>query len=256
MKAIQVSQTGGPEVLQYMDVADPSPGPGQALVELRAIGVNYTDVYTRCGMNPPTLPVIPGLEGAGVVVEVGEGVIEVAPGDLVAYASAPRSYAEKVVAPSWRLVKLPQGLDAEAGAAAMLQGMTAHYLCHSAYPLKQGDTLLVHAGAGGTVLLLIQMAKSLGARVITTVSTEAKAQLAQEAGANHTILYTQQDFEEEVRGSRTVPVSRWYTNRWVRPPSIRAWPVWAAGATSLRSAIPAAGCLRWTRLFSTEGRSS
>ena len=199
MKAIQVSQTGGPEVLQYMDVADPSPGPGQALVELRAIGVNYTDVYTRCGMNPPTLPVIPGLEGAGVVVEVGEGVTEVAPGDLVAYASAPRSYAEKVVAPSWRLVKLPQGLDAEAGAAAMLQGMTAHYLCHSAYPLKQGDTLLVHAGAGGTVLLLIQMAKSLGARVITTVSTEAKAQLAQEAGANHTILYTQQDFEEEVK---------------------------------------------------------
>ena len=199
MKAIQVSQTGGPEVLQYMDVADPSPGPGQALVELRAIGVNYTDVYTRCGMNPPTLPVIPGLEGAGVVVEVGEDVTEVAPGDLVAYASAPRSYAEKVVSPSWRLVKLPQGLDAEAGAAAMLQGMTAHYLCHSAYPLKQRDTLLVHAGAGGTVLLLIQMAKSLGARVITTVSTEAKAQLAQEAGANHTILYTQQDFEEEVK---------------------------------------------------------
>ena len=199
MKAIQVSQTGGPEVLQYVDVADPSPGPGQALVDLRAVGVNYTDVYTRSGQNPPTLPVIPGLEGAGVVAEVGEGVTEVAPGDLVAYASAPRSYAEKVAAPSWRLVKLPDGLDAEAGAAAMLQGMTAHYLCHSAYPLKQGNTALIHAGAGGTGLLLIQMAKSLGARVITTVSTEAKAQLAQEAGADHTILYTKQDFEEEVK---------------------------------------------------------
>ena len=199
MKAIQVSQTGGPEVLEYTDVADPSPGPGQALVELRAIGVNYTDVYTRSGMNPVTLPVVPGQEGAGVVAEVGEGVTEVAPGDLVAYASAPRSYAEKVVAPSWRLVKLPEGLDAEAGAAAMLQGMTAHYLCHSAYPLKPGDTLLVHAGAGGTGLLLIQIAKFLGARVITTVSTEAKARLAQEAGADHTILYTQQDFEEEVK---------------------------------------------------------
>ena len=199
MKAIQVSQTGGPDVLQYVDVADPNPGPGQALVELQAIGVNYTDVYTRSGMNPPTLPVVPGLEGAGVVAEVGEGVTEVAPGDLVAYASAPRSYAEKVVAPSWRLVKLPDGLDAEAGAAAMLQGMTAHYLCHSACPLKPGDTALVHAGAGGTGLLLIQMAKALGARVITTVSTEAKAQLAQEAGADHTILYTKQDFEEEVK---------------------------------------------------------
>ncbi|MCZ6788661.1 MAG: quinone oxidoreductase [Chloroflexi bacterium] len=199
MKAIQVSQTGGPEVLQYVDVTDPSPGPGQALVELQAIGVNYTDVYTRSGMGPATLPVVPGQEGAGVVAEVGEGVTEVAPGDLVAYASAPRSYAEKVVAPSWRLVKLPDGLDAEAGAAAMLQGMTAHYLCHSAYPLKPGDTALIHAGAGGTGLLLIQMAKSLGARVITTVSTEAKAQLAQEAGADHTILYTQQDFEEEVK---------------------------------------------------------
>ena len=199
MKAIQVSQTGGPEVLQYVDVADPNPGPGQALVELQAIGVNYTDVYTRSGMNPPTLPVIPGLEGAGVVAEVGEGVTEVAPGDLVAYASAPQSYAEKVVAPSRRLVKLPDGLDAEAGAAAMLQGMTAHYLCHSAYPLKPGDTALIHAGAGGTGLLLIQMSKSLGARVITTVSTEAKAQLAQEAGADHTILYTKQDFEEEVK---------------------------------------------------------
>ena len=199
MKAIQVSKAGGPEVLEYTDAADPSLGPGQALVELQAIGVNYTDVYTRSGMNPATLPVVPGLEGAGVVAAVGEGVTEVAPGDLVAYASVPRSYAEKVIAQSWRLVKLPDGLDAEAGAAAMLQGMTAHYLCHSAYPLKPGDTLLVHAGAGGTGLLLIQMAKSLGARVITTVSTEAKAQLAREAGADHTILYTKQDFEEEVK---------------------------------------------------------
>ena len=200
MKSVQLLETGGPEVLRYVDVPDPAPGPGQALVELKAIGVNYTDVYTRSGLNPPALPAIPGVEGAGVVSQVGEGVSEVSAGDLVAYSSVPASYAEKVVAPSWRLVKLPDGVDAEAGAATMLQGMTAHYLCYSTYPLKSSDTAVVHAGAGGVGLLLIQMAKWLGARVIATVSTEAKARLAKEAGADHAIIYTEQDFAEEVQG--------------------------------------------------------
>ena len=199
MKAIQHSEHGGTEVLQYVDVADPRPGPGQALVELKAIGVNFTDTYTRTGVRPTPLPAIPGVEGAGVVSQLGEGVTEVAVGDLVAYSNVMNSYAERVVAPSWRLVKLPEGMDAQTGATAILQGMTAHYLCNTTYPLKRGDTALIHAGAGGIGLLLIQTAKSLGASVITTVSTEAKAQLAREAGADHTIIYTEQDFEEEVK---------------------------------------------------------
>ena len=199
MKAVQLSETGGPEVLRYVDVPDPRPGPGQAVVELKAIGVNYTDVYTRSGLNPPAaLPAIPGLEGAGIVAEVGEGTLEVAPGDLVTYSSVPSSYAEKVIAPASRLVKLPEGMDAETGAAVILQGLTAHYLCHATYPISSGDTVLVHAGAGGVGLLLIQMAKWLGARVIATVSTEAKAQLVMETGADHAIIYTRSDFAEEV----------------------------------------------------------
>ncbi|MDO8751868.1 MAG: quinone oxidoreductase [Dehalococcoidia bacterium] len=199
MKAVQISKTGGPEVLKYVDVPDPRPGPGQALVEIKAVGVNYTEVYTRSGLYPPALPVIPGGEAAGVVAQVGSGVTEVAVGDLVAYTGGSQSYAEKAVVPAWRLVKLPRGLDAEAGAAVMLQGMTAHYLCHSTYPLKPGHTALVHAAAGGVGLLLTQMAKSLGATVIGTVSTEAKAKLAREAGADHVINYSSQDFEQEVK---------------------------------------------------------
>ncbi|MBI2871885.1 MAG: quinone oxidoreductase [Chloroflexi bacterium] len=199
MKAVQVQNAGGPEVLKYVDAQEPQPGPKQALVELKAIGVNYTDVYTRSGLTPTSLPTIPGVEGAGVVVRTGEGVSEVAVGDLVAYTGVPGSYAQKVVAPSWRLVKLPKGIDAETGAATMLQGMTAHYLCYTTYPLAPGDTALVHAGAGGVGLLLVQMCKWLGARVITTVSTEAKAQLAREAGADQVVIYTEQDFETEVK---------------------------------------------------------
>ncbi len=200
MKAVQISQTGGPEVLEYRDVADPVPGPGQALVDIGASGVNYMDVYARsgAGMNPPSLPAILGGEGAGVVSQVGEGVTEVAVGDLVAYTGAGSSYAEKVVVPSWRLVQMPDGLDAEAGAAAMLQGMTAHYLCYATYPLKPGDACLVHAAAGGVGLLLTQMAKALGATVIGTVSTEEKAELARGAGADHVINYAEQDFAAEV----------------------------------------------------------
>ena len=196
MKAIQLSETGGPEVLQYVDVPEPEPGAGQAIVELNAAGVNYMDVIARTGANNPTLPLIPGGEGSGIVVKVGEGVSEVAVGDRVAYTGAGMSYAEKVCVPSWRLVKVPDGMDIEVGAAAMLQGMTAHYLAHSTYALNSGDTALVHSGAGGVGLLLIQMAKMAGAQVITTVSTDGKAEIAKGAGADHAILYA--DFAAEV----------------------------------------------------------
>ena len=198
MKAIQITQFGGPEVLKYTDVAYPSPGPGQALVDIKASGVNYMDVYARSGLNAPSLPAIPGGEGAGVVAQVGEDVTEVQVGDLVAYTGAGASYAEKVVVPSWRLVKLPEGLGVDSAAAVMLQGMTAHYLCYSTYPLKQGDTCLVHAAAGGVGLLLTQMAKSLGAMVIGTVSTADKAKFALDVGADHVINYVEEDFGEEV----------------------------------------------------------
>ena len=197
MKAVQVSVAGGPEVLEYVDMPDPEPGEGEALVELNAAGVNYMDVYMRSGANNPTLPVILGGEGSGVVVKVGSGVSEVAVGDRVAYTGAGRSYAERVVVPSWRLIKVPDDMDIELGAASMLQGMTAHYLSHSTYPLGEGDTALVHSGAGGVGLLLIQMAKMRGATVITTVSTQEKADLAMGAGADHAVLYTEQDFSEE-----------------------------------------------------------
>ncbi len=198
MKAVQVSQTGGPEVLEYRDVADPVAGPGQAVVDLQASGVNYMDVYLRSGANQPQLPVIPGGEGAGVVTEVGEGVTEVEVGDVVTYTGAGSSYAERVVVPSWRLVKMPEGLDAEVGAAVMLQGMTAHYLCYSTYPLKPGDVCIVHSAAGGVGLLLTQMSKALGATVIATVSTEEKAELARGAGADRVINYAELDFAAEV----------------------------------------------------------
>lgn len=199
MKAIQITETGGPQVMKYIDLPDPEPGAGQALVDIQAVGVNFTDVYGRAGVNPPAaLPWIPGVEGAGVVSAVGDGVTDVAVGDVVAYSSVPSSYAEKVVVPAVQLVKMPDGLDAEAGATAMLQGMTAHYLCHSTYPIQPGDVALVHAGAGGVGLILTQMVKALGGVVISTVSTEAKAQLSREAGADHVINYVEEDFEARV----------------------------------------------------------
>jgi NADPH2:quinone reductase len=198
MKAVQITETGGPEVLKYIDVPDPTPGAGQALIDVQAIGVNFTEVYSRKGMNPPALPSILGGEASGVVTQVGEGVTEVAVGDLVAYSGVPNSYAEKVVAPAARLVKLPDGVNAEQGAGIMLQGMTAHYLCHSTYPIKQGETAIVHAGAGGVGLILTQMVKFLGGTVISTVSTDEKAALSREAGADHVIKYTEQDFEADV----------------------------------------------------------
>jgi NADPH2:quinone reductase len=199
MKAILVKQPGGPEALELTDVPTPQPGPKQVLVRIAACGVNFIDVYFRTGLYKADLPITIGNEAAGIVEAVGPEVTEVAPGDRVAYAMVRGSYAEYHVVPSWQLVKIPEGLDFQHAAAAMLQGMTAHYLTHSTYPLKSGDTCLVHAGAGGTGGLIIQMAKMRGARVLSTVSTGDKAKIAREHGADETILYTQQEFDAEVK---------------------------------------------------------
>ena len=199
MKAIQIHSTGGPEVLQLADLPIPEPGPGQVLVRIEATGVNFIEIYFRKGVYKASLPITPGSEGAGTVEELGPGVTGFAAGDAVASTSFAGSYAEYALVPAAQLVKVPQGLSLESAAAVMLQGMTAHYLSHSTYPLKSGETALVHAGAGGVGLLLTQMAVQLGARVITTVSTAEKAELSREAGASEVILYTEQDFEAEVK---------------------------------------------------------
>jgi NADPH2:quinone reductase len=199
MKAIRVNQFGGPEVLSYEEVALPEPGPGEARVRLEAVGVNFIDIYHRTGLYKSPLPFTPGMEGAGVVDAVGPGITDLCVGDRVAYAMTQGAYAEDAVAPAWKLVPLPAEVDSRTAAAVMLQGMTAHYLTHSTYPLKPGDAALVHAAAGGTGLLIVQMAKLRGARVIGTVSTEAKAALAKAAGADEVVLYTQADFETEVK---------------------------------------------------------
>ncbi len=209
MKAIRIHTPGGPEALQFDDVAEPTAGAGQAVVKLAAAGVNYIDVYFRTGAYKAPLPLIIGLEGAGTVSAVGQGVTDVKAGDTVAWTGVPGSYAQMTAVPADRLVKLPAGVAPKDGAAAMLQGMTAHYLVKSSYPLKKGDTCLVHAAAGGVGLLLCQMGKMLGATVIGTVSTEEKAALAKGAGAAHVILYSKQDFEPEVKritGGRGVDV--------------------------------------------------
>ena len=209
MKCIQVKTPGGPEAMQLVDVPTPTPGPKQALVRIAASGVNFIDVYFRTGAYKADLPLTPGSEAAGTVEAVGPDVTEVAPGDRVAYAMTRGSYAEYAVVPSWQLVKIPSHVDFATAAGAMLQGMTAHYLTHSTYPLKSGDTCLVHAAAGGAGGLTVQMAKMLGARVFGTVSTEEKARIARGHGADETILYTQQDFEAEVKrltGGRGVDV--------------------------------------------------
>ena len=200
MKAIRIHEIGGPEVIRYEDCPDPTPGPDQALINVEAIGVNFTDVSTRSGANPPaTLPMTPGIEAAGVVSTVGGDVTEVKVGETVAYWGVMGSYAQQVAIPANRLVKIPDGLDARTGAAVMVQGLTAHYLAYSTYSLKPGDSVLVHAGAGGTGLLLIQMAKRARAYVFATVSTEEKAALAREHGADTAIIYTREDFEEKVK---------------------------------------------------------
>ena len=199
MKAVRVHKCGGPEVLSYDDIPMPEPKGGEARVKIEAIGLNFIDVYQRTGLYPLPTPFTLGMEGAGVVDAVGDGVTEVKKGDRVAYAMIPGAYAEYAIVPAAKLAPLPANIDAKTAAGLMLQGMTAHYLTRSTYPLKRGETALVHAAAGGVGLLLVQTAKITGARVIGTVSTEAKAQLAKETGADEVILYTQADFLAEVK---------------------------------------------------------
>jgi NADPH2:quinone reductase len=199
MKAIQIHTTGGPEVLQLVELPIPVPGPGQVLVRVEATGVNFIEIYFRKGVYKATLPVTLGSEAAGTVEELGTGVTGFAAGDSVVSTSVIGSYAEYALVPAAQLVKVPEGVSLETAAAAILQGMTAHYLAISTFPLKKGDTALVHAGAGGVGLLLTQIAARIGARVITTVSTKSKAGLSREAGASDVILYTEQDFEAEVK---------------------------------------------------------
>jgi NADPH2:quinone reductase len=199
MKAVRVHQPGGPEALKYEDVPKPAPAQGQALVKLEAAGVNFVDIYNRSGLYKNPAPFVVGQEGAGVVESVAPGVTDVKAGDRVVYTGVPGAYAEFAAVPASRLVKLPLGVDSREAAAVFLQGMTAHYLSHTTYPLKAGDSALVHAAAGGVGLLLVQMAKMRGARVIGTVSTEDKAALARQAGADEVINYATHDFEAEVK---------------------------------------------------------
>ena len=199
MKAVWIEQTGGPEMLRFGDRPVPEPGAGEVLVRLSAAGVNYTDISQRSGSNKIPLPAVLGSEGAGTVERTAENVSGLKPGDRVAYAMVRGSYAEYAVVPAKMLVKIPAEISFHTAAAAMLQGMTAHYLSHSTFPLKSGHTAVVHAAAGGTGRLLVQMAVLLGVRVIGTAGTEAKAALAREAGASDAILYGEQDWVEEVK---------------------------------------------------------
>jgi len=199
MKHIQVSKVGGPEELKLVESPKPAPGSGRALVRIAASGVNFIDVYFRTGLNKADLPFTPGSEASGTVDSVGPGVTVVKPGDRVAYAMARGSYAEYALVPADQLVPLPKEVDFNTAAAALLQGMTAHYLTHSTYPLKPGDKCLVHAAAGGAGRLVVQMAKMLGATVYGTVGTDAKAAVAKEAGVDEAIVYTRDDFAVEVK---------------------------------------------------------
>ncbi len=199
MKAIQVQQTGGPEALTVVDIPVPKLKANEAVVKIAAVGVNFIDVYFREGRYPAALPFVDGQEAAGVVTEVGEQVKSVKPGDRVVYTGILGAYAEYAAVPAERLVRVPAALDNRQAAAVMLQGMTAHYLVNSTYPLKRGETALIHAAAGGVGLLLVQMASNLGAHVIGTAGSEEKAKLAREAGADDVIVYTEQDFEAETK---------------------------------------------------------
>lgn len=200
MKAVRVHEYGGPEALRYDDVDPPAPGRGEVLIRMAFSGVNYLDVQYRTGRaKAPALPFVAGSEGAGTVTAIGDGVTDLHVGDRVAYAMLLGTYAEYAIAPATRLVPLPAHVDLQAAAAAMLQGMTAHYLTHSTYPLGPGDTALVHAAAGGVGSLIVQAARLRGARVIATAGTDAKAEIARAAGASEVIVYTRQDFETEVR---------------------------------------------------------
>lgn len=199
MKAVRIEQFGGLEALRIQDIPLPEPGEGEARVKIEVIGVNFLDIYQRIGRYQGSLPFTLGQEAAGIVDAVGPNVMDVRPGDRVAYAMVQGSYAEYTIVPARKLVPIPNSFDASQAVAAMVQGLTAHYLTFSTYALKAGETALVHAAGGGTGGLLVQVAKRRGARVIGTVSTEEKAKLAREAGADEVILYTQTDFEAEVK---------------------------------------------------------
>jgi len=199
MKAIQVARVGGPEVLTLVDLPIPEPKPNETVVQIKAAGVNFIDVYFREGRYPAPLPFIIGQEAAGIVIATGSEVTNVRLGERVAYAGVLGCYAQYAAVPHDRLVTIPDQLDFNQAAAAMLQGMTAHYLSHSTYPIKQGETALIHAAAGGVGLLLVQMCKLLGARVLATAGSEEKAQLARDAGADEVIIYSRQDFETETK---------------------------------------------------------
>ena len=200
MKAIRIHKHGGPEIMVFEEAPAPTPGRGEAIVQVHVSGVNFVDTYYRAGLyKPPALPCTLGTEAAGVVTAIGDGVENIRVGDRVAYATTLGSYAEFAAVPAWKLATLPPSLGFDAGAAIMLQGMTAHYLCYSTYVLRSGDIALVHAGAGGVGQLLIQIARRLGARVLATAGTPQKAELARAAGAHDTILYSSQDFESEVK---------------------------------------------------------
>ena len=199
MKAIRVHETGGPEVLRLEEVEAPEPGRGEVRVRVEAAGLNFIDVYQREGRYPLALPFIPGREAAGTVEAMGPDVRDLEPGDRVAFGFHQGAYAERVLAPAGRLVRVPEGVDLRTAAASMLQGMTAHYLSHDTFPLREGHTALVLAAAGGVGHLLVQMARRRGARVIGTASSEEKAELARTAGADHVILYRERDLAEEAR---------------------------------------------------------
>jgi NADPH2:quinone reductase len=199
MKAIQVQMTGGPEVLTLADLPVPKPKPNEAVVKIAAIGVNFIDVYFREGRYPSPLPFVDGQEAAGTVSEIGSEVKSLKAGDRVAYTGVLGSYAEYAAVPADRLIRIPEKIKDQQAASAMLQGMTAHYLVYSSYPLKRGETTLIHAAAGGMGLLLVQLAKNIGARVIGTAGSVEKAKLAREAGADEVILYNEQDFEVETK---------------------------------------------------------
>ena len=199
MLAIQVLETGGPDVMTAVERPIPEPKPNEAIVQVKAAGVNFIDVYFREGRYSALLPFINGQEGAGIVTAIGSEVTDINVGDRVAYTGSLGSYAEYAAVPAARLIRIPEGLEFEDAAAAMLQGMTAHYLTHSTYKLQKGETALVHAAAGGVGLLLVQMAKRIGARVIATAGTTEKAKLAREAGADECIVYSESDFEKETQ---------------------------------------------------------
>ena len=199
MRAIQIRAYGGPEALELAELPVPKPAAGEVLVRLEAIGVNFIDVYHRTGLYKVSLPYVPGQEGAGTVEAVGEGVSGLKPGDRVAWAGVAGAYAEYARLPADRAVKVPQEVDSEQAAALMLQGMTAHYLAYDTFPLKEGDTALIHAAAGGVGLLLVQIAKKRGARVLATVGSARKAELARQAGADEVIQYSEQDFLAQVK---------------------------------------------------------